>query len=74
MKSLFLIFVVIYFSGCSYGSPYRQVKPNEIIQNRYVSIMAPSTEWEIRKTYKGFLMLRLVHQISIKIFKDPDTQ
>ena len=54
LVSLFLIFVVICFSGCSYGSPYRQVKPNEIIQNRYVSAIAPSTEWEISKTYKGF--------------------
>ena len=54
MKYLILIITIIFFSGCSHTSPYRQVKLDETIQNRYVSVEAPSVKWEITKRYKDF--------------------
>lgn len=52
MRNLIFILTVILFSGCSHTSPYRQVKPNELIQNKYVSVIAPSVRWEITKRYE----------------------
>lgn len=49
IKYMFLLSAVFLLSACS--SPYREVKPNEIIESQDLSYIAPSTEWEVHKSY-----------------------
>jgi hypothetical protein len=49
IKYIFLLSVVFFFTACT--SPYREVKPNEIIESKDLSYIVPSTEWEVHKSY-----------------------
>jgi hypothetical protein len=49
IKYIFLLSAVFLLSACS--SPFRQVKPNEILECGAFSIVAPDTNWEISKKY-----------------------
>ncbi|WP_373004159.1 hypothetical protein [Sulfurimonas sp.] len=52
MKNLIIFLILmILFNGCSHTSPYRQIKPNEIIQNKYVLVEASDRLFEINKKY-----------------------
>ena len=51
--TLFILAVILFFAGCSYSSPYRPTKPNELIQDNYISVRAIDNNWEIDKDYKG---------------------
>lgn len=50
IMNILLISAVFIFTACS-GSPYRQVKPNEVIESKHVSYVVPDSNWEIIKTY-----------------------
>lgn len=49
IKYIFLLGALFLLSACS--SPFRQVKPNEILECGAFSIVAPDTNWEISKKY-----------------------
>ena len=49
IKYTFLLSIALLFTAC--GSPYRQVKLNEVIQNHDLSYKVPDTNWEIHKGY-----------------------
>jgi outer membrane biogenesis lipoprotein LolB len=43
MQYIILLSAVFLLSACS--SPFRQVKPNEVIESKNLSYIVPSTEW-----------------------------
>jgi hypothetical protein len=45
-----LISTLLLFTACS-GSPYRQVKPSELIESGALSIVIPDRNWKIPKGY-----------------------
>ncbi len=45
-----IVFVSILLSGCLHVSPYRDVKSNEVIENKYLSFVAP-IGWKVVKEY-----------------------
>jgi len=49
ITSISLVSIVILFSAC--GSPFRQVKPNEVIESKYISYLVPNIDWKIDKEY-----------------------
>lgn len=49
IRYMFLISVIYLFTACS--SPYRQVRPNEVIESKDLSYIVPSTEWEVYREY-----------------------
>ncbi|MDA3946722.1 MAG: hypothetical protein PF439_08600 [Helicobacteraceae bacterium] len=49
MQYIILLSAVFLLSACS--SPFRQVKPNEVIESKNLSYIVPSTEWRIDKEY-----------------------
>ena len=51
-KYLTISLILFIFSGCSFTSPHRYVKENEILENRYVAFQAPTINWHIFKDYK----------------------
>ncbi|QOY55604.1 hypothetical protein HUE87_05080 [Candidatus Sulfurimonas marisnigri] len=51
MRYLILILAIIFFSGCSFGSSYRNVTPNEYIENKYVSVNIADSSYRINKKY-----------------------
>ncbi len=46
---ILLISAVFLLTAC--GSPYRQVKPNEVIEDKYLIFVTPNINWRIVKTY-----------------------
>ena len=38
-------------NACSYSSPYRPTKPNEILESKYLIHKVPDISWEITKSY-----------------------
>jgi len=54
--TLFILAAILFFAGCSYSAPYRPTKPNELIQDNYISIRAIDNNWEIDSDYKGSVM------------------
>ena len=54
--TLFILAAILFFTGCSYSSPYRPTKPNELIQDNYISVRAIDNNWEIDSDYKGSVM------------------
>jgi hypothetical protein len=49
IKYIVLLSIVFLVSACS--SPYREVKPSEIIESKDLSYIVPSTEWEVYREY-----------------------
>ena len=47
------VLLVITMTLTSCGSPYRSVKPNEVIQNKDISFVAPSAQFKIAKEYSS---------------------
>jgi hypothetical protein len=53
VKILLSFFVTLFFNACSYTSPYRATKLNELIQDKHISIHAIDDSWKIDKEYNG---------------------
>jgi len=51
VKYLILLSTGLVFIGCSYSSPYRLTKPNEVIKNETISFLSPGDGWKIDKEY-----------------------
>ena len=49
IKYIVLLSIVFLVSACS--SPYREVKPSEIIESKDLSYIVPSTDWEVYREY-----------------------
>lgn len=49
--TLLILAAILFFTGCSYSSPYRPTKPNEVIKNEIISFLSPGDGWEIDKEY-----------------------
>jgi len=49
IMNILLISALFLFTAC--GSPFRQVKPHEVIESRALSVVVPDTNWKIPKGY-----------------------
>jgi hypothetical protein len=69
MVKIFIIFIIaVFLSACSYTSPYRATKPNELIQDEYIAIHAIDSSWKIDKEYNGHSW---IHGLPV-LYKDYD--
>jgi hypothetical protein len=51
VRNIILLSAILLFAGCSYSSPYRPTKPNEVIKNETISFLSPGDDWKIDKEY-----------------------